>query len=245
MRPLIGVTMSFEETAPPNVRTRCFLNSAYADAVFAAGGLPYPLPLPPTPDPALLAELLRRIDGVLFTGGPDLDPKHYGQARHAQTKTLHPRRDHFEVEFFRAADASALPVLSICLGCQLANVGRGGCLVQHVDDLARPSPIAHHSPDHSSTYHPVSVVAGSKLARIVEEREFEVNSRHHQVIDASQVGGGLRPVAFAPDGIVEAAEDPGDRFLVAVQWHPEDLIDRPVHLRLFQALVAEAGRRQK
>lgn len=244
MRPLIGVTMSFEETAPPNVRTRCFLNSAYADAVFAAGGLPYPLPLPPTPDPALLAELLRRIDGVLFTGGPDLDPKHYGQARHAQTKTLHPRRDHFEVEFFRAADASALPVLSICLGCQLANVGRGGCLVQHVDDLARPSPIAHHSPDHSSTYHPVSVVAGSKLARIVEEREFEVNSRHHQVIDASQVGGGLRPVAFAPDGIVEAAEDPGDRFLVAVQWHPEDLIDRPVHLRLFQALVAEAGRRK-
>ncbi len=245
MRPLIGITMGFEETAPPNVRTRCFLNSAYTDAIFAAGGMPYPLPLPPTPDRALLAEMLSRVDGVLFTGGPDLDPKHYGQARHERTQTLHARRDGFEVEFFLAADASTLPVLSICLGCQLANVGRGGCLVQHVDDLPRSSPIAHHSPDHSSTFHSVRVLPESRLARIVGSLEFEVNSRHHQVIDASQVGGGLRPVAFAPDGIVEAAEDPGDRFLVAVQWHPEDMIDRPVHLRLFQALVAEAARRRK
>lgn len=245
MRPLIGVTMSFEETSPPNVRTRCYLNSAYADAVFAAGGLPYPLPLPPAPDRDVLAEMLGRVDGVLFTGGPDLDPRHYGQTRHAKTQTLHARRDGFEVEFFRAADASAAPVLSICLGCQLANVGRGGCLVQHVDDLPRQSPIEHHKADHSSAYHSVRVVPDSRLARIVEEREFEVNSRHHQVIDASQVGGGLRPVAFAPDGVVEAAEDPGERFLVAVQWHPEDMIDRRVHLRLFEALVKEAGRRSR
>lgn len=244
MRPLIGVTMGFELTSSAGTQTRCYLNSSYCDAVFAAGGMPYPLPLPPAPAPALFAEMLERVDGVLFTGGPDLDPKHYGQARHEATETLHARRDSFEIEFFRAADESALPVLSICLGCQVANVARGGCLVQHVDEFVPASPIVHHMPDHSAAYHSVRVLPDSRLARIVAEREFEVNSRHHQVIDPRRVGG-LRPVAFAPDGMVEAAEDPGDRFLVAVQWHPEDMIDRPVHLRLFEGLVREAARRRR
>ena len=187
--------------------------------------------------------MLGRVDGVLFTGGPDLDPRHYGQRKHAKTEILHaPARcvGHRAVSW---ADQSRQPILSICLGCQIANVARGGCLVQHIDDVPRPSRVEHYKPDHSAAHHVVRVEAGTRLERIVGLREFEVNSRHHQTIDSRQVGGRLKPVAFAPDGVVEAAEDTDGRFLLAVQWHPEDMIDRAEHLALFQALVEAARER--
>lgn len=239
MKPVIGVTSSFETTGEPP-RSRSYLNSAYADAVFAAGGLPQPLPVPARVTQSVLDELLGRCDALLFTGGPDLDPRHYGQPRHPRTQVLDPRRDNFELAAFRRADQRGLPILAICLGCQVASVARGGCLVQHVDDLARTSPVAHHHPDGSSAFHDVAIEPDSRLARIIGRTHIEVNSRHHQLVDRSQVGGNLRPVAFAPDGVVEAAEDVTGRFLIAVQWHPEDLIDRPEHLCLFEALVAAA-----
>lgn len=240
MRPLIGVTMSFSNTFGEPPRPRAYLNAAYTDAILAAGGLPQPIPLPPERDPALFAEFIQRFDGLLFTGGPDLNPRHYGQAPHPKTEALEARRDGFELDFFRAADDANLPILAICLGCQVASVARGGCLVQHVDDLPRTTSVTHHLPDWSSAYHPVRVERDSLLARITGRTEFEVNSRHHQIVKRDQVGGRLRPVAFAPDDVVEAAEDPDARFLIAVQWHPEDLTDRPEHLRLFQALVDAA-----
>jgi putative glutamine amidotransferase len=243
MRPVIGVTMSFEQTGGATPRLRSFLNAAYSDAIYAAGGLPLPLAVPQSPDPALIQEALRRCDGLLFTGGPDLNPSHYGQPRHERTEVLHPRRDAFDIEFFRHADASEKPILAICLGCQIASVARGGCLVQHVDDLPRASPIVHHMPDHSAAYHDVRVERESRLARIVGRTRFEVNSRHHQVVNREQLGGRMRAVAFADDGVVEAAEDRDGRWLLAVQWHPEDLIDRPEHLSLFRALVEQAGQR--
>lgn len=243
-RPLIGITMSFESTGSPP-RERTYLNAAYCDAVFAAGGTPFPLAPPPKPDAGLMKDLLNRVDGLLFTGGPDLDPKHYGQKRHEKTHVLHPRRDGWDIALFQHIDQSPHPVLSICLGCQIAAVARGGCLVQHVDDLPRSPRIEHHKPDHSAAYHAVRVESGSRLEGIVGKREFEVNSRHHQVIDRAQMGGRLRPVAFAPDGVVEAAEDPDGRFLLAVQWHPEDLIDRREHLALFEALVEASRERRK
>jgi gamma-glutamyl-gamma-aminobutyrate hydrolase PuuD len=239
MKPVIGITSSFETSGKPP-RSRSYLNAAYTDAIFAAGGVPQPLPVPPHPDTALLDELLARCDALLFTGGPDLDPRHYGQPRHPRTQVLDPRRDNFELEAFRCADQRGLPILAICLGCQVASVARGGCLVQHVDDLPRTPAVVHHHPDGSSAFHDVRIEPDSHLARIVGRTQFEVNSRHHQFVDRAHVGGHLRPVAFAPDGVVEAAEEVGDRFLVAVQWHPEDLIDRPEHLRLFEALVAAA-----
>jgi len=223
---------------------RAYVNLAYSDAIFAAGGLAQPIVAPNGCDAGLAAELAARFDGFLFTGGADLDPRHYGQARHAKTHVMHARRDALELELFRAADQSGKPILAICLGCQVANVGRGGCLVQHVDDLPRRSIIEHHKPGGASAYHEVEVESGSRLAKIAGKLRFEVNSRHHQVLDREKVGGRLRAVAFAPDGCVEAAEAIDDRFLIAVQWHPEDLIDRPEHLRLFEALVAAAGERR-
>ncbi len=241
MRPVIGVTCSVDVGADEGGKLRAYVNSAYTDAIFAAGGLAQPIVAPGEVDDGLLAELAGRFDGFLFTGGADLDPRHYGQARHAKTHVMHTRRDALELEMFRAADESGKPILAICLGCQVANVGRGGCLVQHVDDLPRKTGVEHHKPGGASAFHEVELEAGSRLAQITGKQRFEVNSRHHQVLDREKVGGRLRPVAFAPDGCVEAAESTEDRFLIAVQWHPEDLIERPEHLRLFEALVSASS----
>lgn len=240
MRPLIAITPSFSVDKGPPVRQRLTLNAAYADAILLAGGMPWIVPTPADTSDALLDEIVARADGLLFTGGPDIDPRNYGQSKHARTEILHPRRDRFDLALFAAADARKKPILSVCLGCQIANVARGGCLVQHVDDIRRESPIQHYMPDGSSAYHDVVIEPDSTLAKIVGKTQMEVNSRHHQVLDPSQIGDELRPVALAPDGIVEAAENMEGRFLLAVQWHPEDLIDRPEHLKLFQALVAAA-----
>lgn len=239
-RPLIGITTHFRDEGDEDVRQRVVLNAAYTDAIYAAGGTPLPLSPPAERDPAVFDELLRRCDGLLFSGGDDLDPRHYGQAPHARTTVMHRRRDAFDLEFFRRADERAIPILSICLGCQVTSVARGGCLIQHVDDVKRPEPVTHHLPGGASAYHDVEVSPDSQLAKITGKTRFQVNSRHHQALDRAQFGGRLRPVAFATDGVVEAVEDFAGRFLLAVQWHPEDLIDRPEQLALFRALVDAA-----
>ncbi|HKQ49123.1 MAG TPA: gamma-glutamyl-gamma-aminobutyrate hydrolase family protein [Phycisphaerae bacterium] len=239
-RPIIGVTCSVDAEGDSSPKPRAFLNMAYTDAIFAAGGLAQPVPIPERPDARLIAELIDSYDALLFTGGADVNPHQYGQIPHASTIAMHERRDVFEVEFFRAADAADKPILSICLGCQIASVARGGCLIQHVDDLPRKTAIEHHKPNHGTAYHDVEIATDSMLAKIVGRTRMEVNSRHHQVVDREQVGGSLKPVAFAPDGIVEAVEDQNKRFFLAVQWHPEDMIDRPEQLRLFAALVNAA-----
>lgn len=243
VRPLIGITCSFESAVTGAHPARTYLNSAYSDAILAAGGLPYPIPVPLRPETELLDELLARCGGLLFTGGPDIDPAHYGQTRHPRTQVMDDRRSAFELAFFRCADRAALPTLSICLGCQVTNVCRGGHLVQHVDDLPRAPRVEHYREDHQSAFHAVRIEPDSLLARIVGRTALDVNSRHHQVVDGRSLGTELRPVAFAPDGVVEAVEDRTRPFFLAVQWHPEDLIDRPEHLRLFEALVAAAGQR--
>jgi putative glutamine amidotransferase len=247
MRPIIGLTSSsgFDTHADPP-REQSSVLTAYTDAVFAAGAIPHPVPIPARYDDALLDELLAGFDGLIFTGGPDLNPRHYGQAVHPKTKAMAGRRDLFELDFFKRADAAGAPILAICLGHQVAHVARGGGLIQHVDDVAATPHVTHYGPPAPGAFHQVQVTAGSRLAEIVRGSHVEVNSRHHQAADARRPARGLRPVAVSPDGVLEAAEDCDGRFLLTVQWHPEDLIDRPEHLRLFEALAAEArewGRR--
>lgn len=250
MRPVIGVTGGFgPDPAAPAGPPRCFIPADYLDAVFAAGGVPRLVAIPPEYDQALLDDLLTGLTGLIFTGGPDLHPRHYGnEPLHPLTKPLPERRDRFEVDFFRRADRAGLPILAICLGHQVAHVARGGGLIQHVDDLNLTPPIQHYTkpqqpnPDPRGEFHAVRVAPDSHLATIIGQTEFEVNSRHHQVVDVRKPPRGLRPVAFAPDGVLEAAEEPGERLLLSVQWHPENLCDRPEHLRLFEALVAAARR---
>jgi putative glutamine amidotransferase len=241
MRPIIGITSDFDLDSRPERQEQTSLPAAYGDAIFAAGGLPLLLPVPASHDEQLRGELLARVHGVVFTGGRDVHPRHYGEPLHAKTRPLHERREAFELALFRQADMARIPIFAICLGSQVACVARGGKLIQHVDDLSLKPPVVHGLPQGRSAFHTVRITPDSRLAAIVGGTEIRVNSRHHQAARADHPGRGLRPVAFSPDGLLEAAEDMGGRFLLSVQWHPENLIDRPQHLALFQALIQAAA----
>jgi putative glutamine amidotransferase len=245
MAPLIGVTTSevrLSESARPlpegdPPQREMVLGMVYARAVQRAGGIPVVLPpIPPEQVPALAA----RLQGVCLSGGPDLDPAGYDARADAELGPVEPELDAFELALARHADAAGLPILGICRGCQVLNVARGGTLHQHLPAVTRG--LVNHrqlEPGRVPT-HVVRVEAGTRLAGIVGgPGELEVNSFHHQAAD--RIGAGLRPVAWAPDGVVEGLEDPNAPFLLGVQWHAETLIERLEHLALFEALVDAAS----
>lgn len=241
MRPIIGITGGFGPDPSSKDRLRTYLNAGYTDAILRAGGVPVILPTPAEWDETLLADILRGCDGVMFSGGPDLHSRHYGEPLHDKSEVLHDRRDRFDIALFRMADGTpGFPILAVCLGSQITNVARGGKLVQHVDDLNAAPLTVHHDEDDAAS-HPIRILPDSQLAQVMGLTQCEINSRHHQVVHEQHIGGGLRPVAFAPDGIIEGTEDPRpDKFLIAVQWHPEDMLDRPEQRRLFEGLIAAA-----
>jgi len=151
---------------------------------------------------------------------------------------MHSIRDRSEFQIFADAQRRKLPILAICLGCQIVNVARGGDLHQHLYDVPRPCDIDHGSSASPASHH-VTIEPDSRLASLVGTTQLQVNSTHHQAV--AQIGTNLRPTAADPDGMVEALEDPNYPFLIAVQWHPEQLTDRPEHQALFRALVHAAS----
>jgi putative glutamine amidotransferase len=202
----------------------------YTDMVAAAGGLP--LLLPPLPG---VADVLERLDGLVLSGGGDIEPSRYGAARDPATEQANADRDEAELALARQAITARLPVLGICRGLQVINVALGGTLHQHL-----PTVVGHdgHSPNpHGYGSHKVSVASGSQLAGILNRSEAAVPTHHHQAAD--RLGDGLVPSAWTDDGMVEAVEarEPAS-FMIAVQWHPEAGDD----LSLFTALVAAAER---
>jgi putative glutamine amidotransferase len=236
MRPLIGVTTS--ELRPSSAGTlrrhgepphaEMALGMTYLRAIEAVGGMP--VVLPPLGD---AEALLDRLDGICLSGGPDLDPDAYGALeRHAELGPTEPTLDAFELALARAADARGMPVLGICRGAQALNVARGGTLHQHLPGHRQTEPA-------TATTHTVHVEDGSRLAALVGLRPLRVNSFHHQAVDV--LGRGLRAVAHAADGTVEAVEAPGAGFVLGVQWHVEGLVAVPRHRALFEALVVAAG----
>jgi putative glutamine amidotransferase len=241
MRPLIGITTS--ELRPGTLATlgreglsphdELMLGTTYPRAIDAAGAIPVVLaPVALEAIPALVA----RLDGLCLAGGPDLDPSVYGaRERHAELGATNADHDAFELAIARAADAAGLPLLGICRGAQALNVARGGTLHQHVAGH-RQSAVATQPTQR------VTVAPDSLLAAVTGAREtLEINSFHHQAVDA--LGTGLRVVAHAADGTIEAIEDPTGPFLLGVQWHAETLTARPEHGALFAALVQAAGAR--
>ena len=200
---------------------------SYVRAVAGAGGAP--LLVPPG---AAVEETLDVVDGLVFSGGSDLDPSLYGADTHDETSGIVRERDDFEVSLMRAALERDVPLLAICRGSQVLNVARGGGIEQHLPDVVGHS--GHRETPGVFAEHEVSVVGGTRLASIVGER-VEAKSHHHQGYGA--VGAGLRESARAPDGTLEAVEDPSRRFALGVLWHPEEGED----LALFEALVAEAA----
>lgn len=230
-RPLIGITTYHRETAG---RSRFTLPSAYVDALRAAQGLAV-LVMPGEAEPA---ELLARLDGLVLSGGGDLDPASYGRDGHARTYGVSPERDAFELALLRGALERGLPTLAICRGMQILNVALGGDLHGHLPDVVGEA-VSHRSSQTEATLHAVRVAAGSRLAERLGAGELgAVPSWHHQAID--RLGAGLRPVAWAPDDVVEAVELPGEAQILAVQWHPELAGPTPAGAGLFEALVSRA-----
>jgi putative glutamine amidotransferase len=236
MRPLIGITTSEVRIAPrlPHTpqadppRPEMALGISYAQAIAAAGGLP--VVLPPLDLPGI-EPLLERLAGVCLSGGPDLDPAAYGAEPDPRLGPTWPALDAYELELARRADALDVPLLAICRGMQTLCVARGGTLHQHVDGHRQAVPGEQPS-------HAVDVAPASRLRALAGAGAIEVNSFHHQAIAAT--GSGLRPVAWARDGVVEAVESAGARFVLGVQWHAEGLVARPEQLALFSAFVDAA-----
>jgi len=231
-RPIIGVTLDSEQPGGYSKYPWYALRQNYADAIVAAGGLPMALPH----DAALAADYLDRIDALVVTGGAfDVDPALYGDGDRHATVMLKEGRTAAEMALTQGALARDLPVLGICGGEQLLAVALGGTLVQHIPDsvadaLEHEQPNPRHEPGH-----PVAVVAGTLLHRIVGATEMQVNSAHHQAVRAP--GPHAVVNATAPDSVIEGLEDTRYRFCLGVQWHPEFFID-PGDRRIFDAFIA-------
>ena len=238
--PIIGVTTSAERTNKGV--DRAFLNAAYIRAIERAGGVP--LLLTPYHSTAALERFADNLDGLLLTGGGDIDPARFGEAPHPTTDLVSAERDELELErvTVQAIDRG-LPLLAICRGLQVVNVALEGTLHQHVPDVFGES-IAHSQPGaRAERTHDVTIAPDSLLARLSGGDRLRVNSFHHQAIN--DLGKGLEPVAWSEDKVIEAVELPGARgFVLGVQWHPEELVDvDPAALRLFRALVDAASGR--
>jgi putative glutamine amidotransferase len=226
--PLVGIS-AYSEMASWGVwqLSATVLPGNYSEQVVAAGGTP--VLLPPL---AGVEDAVARLDALIISGGPDVEPGQYGAEADPATTIVRPDRDTAEIAMFRAALAAGVPVLGICRGMQLMNVALGGTLIQHLPDL-----VGHdgHSPTPGAmATHEVTVGVSGRLPELLGPGPHSVPTHHHQGVDA--LGTGLTATAWAADGLVEAIELEGI-FALGVQWHPEAGDD----LRLFRALVAEAA----
>ena len=181
------------------------------------------------------------LDGLILTGGLDIDPKRYGEEPQERTKIAERARDDYEVKMLRAALDADLPVLAICRGSQLLNVAMGGRLLQNVETSNHRAD--YKSEGYPSRWHSVGLEAGSRLRELYASDEITVNSRHHRGVFPNMVAPGLTAVALSPDGVVEATESIAHRWVTGVQWHPERTeVEHPRFLReqrsLFLAFVA-------
>ncbi|HEY7562297.1 MAG TPA: gamma-glutamyl-gamma-aminobutyrate hydrolase family protein [Gaiellaceae bacterium] len=230
MRPIIGIT-SYAETARWGAWEcpAALIPLAYVRAVENAGGRPLLVP----PSQEGVEETLDAVDGLIFSGGADLDPATYGAEAHPATNGVRPERDSAELGLLEAALALDMPVLAVCRGSQVLNVARGGDLVQHLPDVVGSD--AHKETPGVFSDHDVEVAAGTRLNTLLGDRA-PVKSHHHQGF--GRIGEGLEESARADDGTVEAIEDPSRRFALGVLWHPEEGEDAA----LFRGLVDEALR---
>ena len=234
--PVIGVT-GFGRVDLTGRRSAIYgVNQTYVQALLAAGATP--VIVPPALDSAALSDLLARLDGLLLTGGADIDPTRYGQERLPVCGAIEPERDALELALTEMALARDLPIFGICRGMQTLNVACGGALYQDIS-AQRPESLSHPQSelprDHRA--HRIVVERDSRLGAILGVDEAEVNSLHHQAV--SEPGAGARIVAWASDGVAEGMELPAQRFALAVQYHPEELVASDALSRqLFAAFVA-------
>jgi putative glutamine amidotransferase len=230
MKPVIGVSTSREMSGG---YPRDYLRGTYSDALCRAGGIPMLLA---NVDESV--ELLSQCDGLLLTGGGDVDPQRFGQEdAGTDWSGVSGDRDRVELLLVHEANRLNLPIFGICRGIQVLAVAFGGTLIQDIPLRLPDTPIRHsQAQPRRRVTHGVTVESQSRVAQIVGTHVLEVNSFHHQAVD--QVPSPWRIVAQADDGVIEAIEHPGERFLVGVQWHPEDLVvDEPSARQLFEHFI--------
>lgn len=239
-RPVIGIAT---QTLPgvPGERQPCWLmGRSYIEELRKVGGVPWVIPLIPH-DPDTLGAIFERLDGVFITGGVDVDPCCYGEEKTCLCGTTDRDRDAVEIALLRHALTRNLPVLAVCRGIQILNVACGGTLYQDV--MAQvPAALKHdyfptpEQPSRKYLAHDVTVQRDSRLGHILGDARVPVNSMHHQAIKT--LAPNLAATAHAPDGIIEAVEGTGAQYLVAVQWHPEELTEtQPGMARLFRTFA--------
>ena len=212
MKPIIGITPALEEK-------RFFLSKKYVEAVLDNGGIPLII---------LHEELLSKVDGLIFSGGGDIDPKFFGQEPHPKIDTVFIERDEFEFELYKKAKALNIPILGICRGLQLINVAEGGTLNQHIEN--------HVVSPRDALAHGVNVDTSSILYSVINCERMEVNSIHHQVIDKALEN--VKITAWSQnEGFPEAIEVLGKKIL-GVQWHPEELYrNHEPHRKIFEYFI--------
>jgi putative glutamine amidotransferase len=239
MKPVIGITMSGrreKEIVSPHYDTYFTLPAPYVDAVRRGGGVPLLLP----PGESNWREWLESVDGVIVSGGTDIQPQRYnGNGQHAHLLPVDPERDESDLSLARhLAQEVRLPSLFICRGMQVLNVALGGTLHAHIPDIVDAD--IHRGADGDWAIHDINIYPGSHLAQVVDTTQVRAYSGHHQA--AKAIAPGLREVATAPDGIVEALEMRDHPWLVAVQWHPEtSAADDSLQQVIFDGLVQAAA----
>jgi putative glutamine amidotransferase len=233
MKPVIGLT-SYRQRGQTGVwdTEMAMLPAFYLEGVTRAGGIAVILP-PQQVDSEDARNLLAGLDGLVITGGRDVEAARYGHESHEKAEKPDLLRDLLEDELISAAIQTKLPFLGICRGAQMLNVNRGGTLIQHLPDVVGDN--RYLQGEGNFAHMQMSVREGSLLSSIVGEQVDDAALYHHQAID--EPGEGLQVVAYSPDGIVQAVEVEGHPFGLAVQWHPEQTLE---DLRLFEALITAA-----
>jgi putative glutamine amidotransferase len=235
MQPIIGITTNQGKNSDGHPTVS--LMQSYVEAIRQAGGVPVLIP-------SMIANdgweaLYSRLDGVLFSGGGDISLEHFKGRPHRSIDEMEPLRDVVELNLLHAAASDGKPFLGICRGCQLINVGLGGTLYTHISDQL-PGALEHSYPGSMRTalVHEVRIEEGTRAAEVLGEPILKVNSHHHQGL--KDIAPGLRVAGHAPDGLVEAVELPDHPFGMAVQWHPEWLMDQQPTRNLFRKFVEAA-----
>jgi putative glutamine amidotransferase len=242
-RPIIGITTQTLDAIADQLPRCWVMSQRYVRMLAAAGAVPWVIPLLEG-DEATLRGIYERIDGLFLPGGVDIDPSAYGEPRGPYCERTDPARDWTELLLVRWALAEAKPVFAVCRGAQLLNVAVGGSLYQDVG-AQHPAAIKHDyfpigGRRRDDLTHEVRIAAGSRLAWLLETEAVAVNSMHHQGI--ARLAPGLVAVATSPDGLIEGVESADGRFVLGVQWHPEDLVEvDPRMRRLFEGFITAAA----
>ncbi|MDZ7374055.1 MAG: gamma-glutamyl-gamma-aminobutyrate hydrolase family protein [candidate division KSB1 bacterium] len=241
--PIIGITMDSDREGEASGRPYYFLNCEYVEMVRRVGGIA--VTLPPTPEDENIGLLLELVDGLILSGGSDVDPAAYGEPVRHTNWDIDPERTVFEAKLVRSALKLDLPVLGICRGFQLLNVALGGSLYQDLaGEFPNWGPVRHRAESGSPpARHWIRVEGKSLLGSLLGVERLEVNSYHHQGV--KELGRNLVAVAWSEDGLVEAVELPSCSFCLGVQWHPERDFDSPEQQLLLRAFLRAAERHRE